>query len=439
MQVTKTATSFTHQLNRSQTVLTIGLACFFLLTISAYAASDRTANTAPAETTPTNSATQQDTIDLIVFRSDNKIGVIHPDGSGQKYLGFPHLLQRQWYGGRTVPNSGKIILSSQEYPQDPNAGFYDKAGLRFARTHLWMYDYFSESLEEIKLPSLLSPFAVTGDRILLSGEPDNDNMTKIMSCRFDGTDLRLLHDCGGYAYGTSLSPDQTHVAYHLTKNGYEIYVLDLKTNQRQLLAGDPSYLYFGTEWSPDGLWVLYQGCLHKSDPMHSRSDLYISRPDGSEQRMLTAGLLHWFGTSYGTQDNPGYGSDFPRWSPQGRWITYVRCLPGSQTAWVYQTDKTDTDHFNCAWQPDKAKGGTQICLVDINGNIRSLTCDEPSLWNWRTVWSTSGDRIVFARAAVGKPAELWIMNADGTGQQFLTRGFNDKGADFPNWITLTKN
>jgi Tol biopolymer transport system component len=173
--------------------------------------------------------------------------------------------------------------------------------------------------------------------------------------------------------------------------------------------------------------------------MHIRSDICIARSDGSEKRTLTTGQMHWFATSYGTPENHGGGSNRPQWSPRGQWITYTRCIPDSRTAWMYQTDKADTDHFNCAWRPDQAKGGTQICLIDINGSIKSLTYDEPALWNWRTVWSTSADHIVFARAAIGNPAELWIMNADGTEQRFLTRGFNDKGADFPNWITLTKN
>lgn len=85
-----------------------------------------------------------------------------------------------------------------------------------------------------------------------------------------------------------------------------------------------------------------------------------------------------------------------------------------------------------------ARDGTEICLISPQtGDVRPITHDDPPIWNWRTAWSPDSKYIVFARAAVGCPAELWIMGADGKNQRFLTRGINGKGADFPHWVQLT--
>ena len=71
------------------------------------------------------------------------------------------------------------------------------------------------------------------------------------------------------------------------------------------------------------------------------------------------------------------------------------------------------------------------------GAAKPITHDDPPTWNWRTVWSPDSKQIVFARAAVGHPADLWVMDADGRNQRFLTRGVGSKGADFPHWARLS--
>ena len=62
--------------------------------------------------------------------------------------------------------------------------------------------------------------------------------------------------------------------------------------------------------SPDGEWVLFQVCDPAADPGHDWSDIWIGRPDGSENRALTQGEAAWFAASYGPPDNPGGGSLF---------------------------------------------------------------------------------------------------------------------------------
>jgi TolB protein len=212
-------------------------------------------------------------------------------------------------------------------------------------------------------------------------------------------------------------------------------VVDLEGRHCITVAHHPDHLYFGPAWSPDGAWLVFEDCLFKEDPGHDWADLCLARPDGSELRRITQGQSQWFGTSYGGPETRGGGSELPQWSPDGRWVTYTRRLPGAQTAWVFQPQRPDTDHFNRDYHPEAARGGTEICLLDpFQGEVRRLTHSDPPVWDFRPRYSPDGRQIAFCRAAVGQPSELWLMEADGSGPRRLTCGYRGLGADHPRWI-----
>ena len=110
-------------------------------------------------------------------------------------------------------------------------------------------------------------------------------------------------------------------------------------------------------------WIIFQDCHHAKDPGHDWADLMISRPDGSELRHLTDGQSLWFAATYGSPGNHGSGSNMPIWSKDGS-ILISRRLPNSKVAWEYKKDHTDVDHFNRAYKPELARGGTEICRLD---------------------------------------------------------------------------
>ena len=392
------------------------------------------------------SGRQAQTLELIFFTSNGKIGAIHPDGTGKRVFDFSHMKQRSWQPGIAMPDGWRIIVWSQDYPKNPNATFYEKDGPKYAATHLWRYDMFDRTLEEIKIPPLIKGNGILNingilpdGRLLVMGELDGNDNTKIFTCDRDGGDMRLIHDCGGFAYGFSFSPDKRYVAFHGCKNGYEIFSLELATGKVRKLASDPDLLMFGTSFSPDSQWILYQSCEYKNDPSHDRSDLRISRPDGSETRVLDHGQRHWFGTSFGPKDDPAGGSNHGAFSPDGKSIAYTRLLPGSRTAWVHRPDREDTDHFNRDFDLSAARGGTELCLIDADGKITTLTQDTPPVWNWRPAWSPDGKHLVFTRAAAGETSSLWIIDADGKNLHKLCDGFEGKNVDFPSWRRFTKN
>ena len=360
--------------------------------------------------------------------------------SGEEtFLEFDVPNQARWQVEQFFPDGRLWALWSQEPPKNPEADFGAKDGLAFARTHLWIYDTRDESVREIVVPTLSGLSGILqGGRRVLTYCNDGGTMT-ITRSDPDGSDQEVVMSKDGYGYCVTLSPDEAHAAYHITgvreRNPYEIFVVDLETGEEVLLASDPDHLNFGPEWSPDGEWILYQRCAHVQDPGHDHSDLCIGRQDGSEHRMLTRGKSHWFATSYGSPETRGGGSNIPKWSPDGRILTYTMLLPGSRTAWQYRVDSPDRDHFNRDYRPEDARGGTNICTIDPEtGEIRTLTRDDPPIWNWRTEWSPDSREMLFSRAAVGCPSEVWVMDRGGGRRRFLTRGHQYQGADFARFV-----
>ncbi len=379
--------------------------------------------------------------DHILFCSQGRIGMINLDSGREDYLRFDVPGQAYWQPGPAFSDGERIIIWSQEPPENPKADFGAKGSIAFARSHLWVHDFGSGDLDEIKLPSLTSIAGLLPGEERVLATLNMDGRMRILTSDLDGGHQSIIDCQDGYGYGTSLSPDGTRAAYHITnvpgRNAYEIYIVDIQIRERLLLVSHPDYLNFGPQWSPDGRWILYQRCAHRQDPGHERSDICISRSDASEDRILTEGQSHWFATSYGSPRTKGGGSNMPRWSPDGRAITYTRLLPGSRTAWQYRPDRPDRDHFNRDYRPDEARGGTEICLIDPrSGGITTITRGTPLIWNWRTEWSGDSTRISFCRAAIGHPSEVWIMDADGTDEGFLTRGLDQLGADFARFCRL---
>jgi TolB protein len=263
-----------------------------------------------------------------------------------------------------------------------------------------------------------------------------DGRACFFSMDLDGTHQKqITRPEEGFPYGLSASPDGKRIAFHSAgKPTYRVFSSNVDGSGRALVAGNPDHLYFGTSWSPDGNWILYQDCTYKTDPGHQWSDICVGKPDGSENRVLTKGQTQWFATSYGNEKHHGDGSNVPQWCPDGR-ILYTRKLPGSQSAWQYQAQRPDTDHFNRDFKPEEARGGTEICLLSPkDGSVTRLTHNDPPQWDFRATCSPDGKRILFCRAKNGEFPAIWVMDADGKNQRLLTRGLDDQGADFPRWL-----
>jgi TolB protein len=252
----------------------------------------------------------------------------------------------------------------------------------------------------------------------------------------DGTDAREFTRAGeGLPYGTSLSPDGRRVAFHLASpSGYQIWTSDLEGRNRTWIAGHRDHLYFGPRWSPDGEWLAYLDCHFRQDHGHDWADVRVSRPDGSESRVLTEGQPQWFAATYGGPSRRGSGSNMLAWTRDGA-ILFSRKLPESKVPWEFQAQRKDTDHFNRDYKPELARGGAEICRLDPrDGGIHRLTRREPPVWDCRASESPDGQWIIFCRAETGRMPGIWVMGSDGSNPRRLTDGVDDHGADHPRWL-----
>ncbi len=95
----------------------------------------------------------------------------------------------------------------------------------------------------------------------------------------------------------------------------------------------------------------------------------------------------------------------------------------------------DKDNWVPTWSPDgseiafrRRRGRySQICVINADGSgQRRLTRDKD---NYAPAWSPDGSRIAFVRELVDDVGadspgrtkeEIWVMNADGSGQTSLT-------------------
>jgi TolB protein len=306
--------------------------------------------------------------DRLFFTSQRQTALVNADGGGLRYLQFDEPGQVTWQPSATFPDGRRVLLLSMERRRDgpgrPFGEYYTQTP-----THLWIHDLETGSLEEICTKDRLAPFEMPA---LLLSQSDRllvqvvrKNVGQIFSVRLDGSDPREFTRAGeGLPYGLSLSPDAKRVAFHL--------------------AG------------PEGYQV------------------FTSNTDGSDRVRVAAQSGHlYFGTS---------------WSPNGRWILYVDCLPGedpghdwadvcigradgsahrvltsgkamwfsatygdpktrgggsnvpawtrdgsilfprrlpdSKVPWEFQPRRPDVDHFNRDFKPELARGGAEICRLD---------------------------------------------------------------------------
>ena len=56
------------------------------------------------------------------------------------------------------------------------------------------------------------------------------------------------------------------------------------------------------------------------------------------------------------------------------------------------------------------------------GDVEEITDAEEGRWDYHASWSAAGDAVVFSRARVTEPPELWIASADGSGARRLSAG-----------------
>jgi Tol biopolymer transport system component len=137
----------------------------------------------------------------------------------------------------------------------------------------------------------------------------------------------------------------------------------------------------------------------------------------------------------------------PDWSSDGRKIAFVG---NGDSIWVMKADGTgrrllqsgEAGAYSPAWSPDGEKiafssysggGNPSIQIMDVaNSERESITDETEGAGNFHPGWSPDGERIVYMKqegsseAVQGIPVnEIYIIDADGSHENRLTRGAGD--------------
>jgi TolB protein len=204
----------------------------------------------------------------------------------------------------------------------------------------------------------------------------------------------------------------------------------------------------GPRWSPDGRAILFTAAppgQPRSASGWPYSDVYVMNADGSGQRNLT--------------HTPKAGESDPAWSPDGHHIAFSR-LAGPP--WVVRIVVMNADGSGkhavtqklhkigdalwtgatVGWSPDGRRiafdDHDAIYVVNADGSELRRLAQNAAFQSW----SPDGRKLIFVRLRHPKcrpardtppppscqAADLWVMNADGSGQRNLTRDGRGGGA-----------
>ena len=212
-----------------------------------------------------------------------------------------------------------------------------------------------------------------------SAAPGDDGANyEIYTVAEDGTDLRRLTNNGVEDQTPAFSPDGRWIAFTRIRNGVsQIFVMAHDgSNVRRLTSGSRGSAL--PDWSPDGRWIVFTRYFAE------QSELFKVRSAGGAPVRLTNTAAREFAAE---------------WSPDGRHIAYT------------------------VWNPSRELFG--IGTMRSGGGGRRVLVNNPraeqGYTDFNPAWSTSGDRVAFAREVRGLAIDIFTIRRDGTGLQRLTR------------------
>jgi Tol biopolymer transport system component len=222
----------------------------------------------------------------------------------------------------------------------------------------------------------ISGWTVDGKNVVFSVSA-NDTSRVFLIDR-DGGNQRILSRIPGR--NPMISPDGKSLVYMAgswTVTSLMVSAID-GSHARQI--NDGSSIAWNNHWSPDAKQIAFTG---RKDTA-SKLAVFVVNADGSNRRQVS----HIAAEEGGAQ--------WPVWSPDGRQLAFQ----------VNSRTKKNTAH---------------IWVVDVGtGEARELASHDHPYLDETPSWFPDGKRIAFQSNRTGK-MEVWVMNADGTGQRQLTR------------------
>ena len=198
----------------------------------------------------------------------------------------------------------------------------------------------------------------------------------------------------------------------------DIYVADPATGESRLVLGGPE-VDSNPSYSPDGTLIAFL-----RDAPNLMTEIYVVRPDGTDLRLVTKDPLDELDSAF--------------WAPDSRRLGVGAAIGDKNHFWLMDANGVDKPvELAAGYQPDNVafrppdgkeimfRGTTNehlgMYVMDVDtGTIRTqvapdLGTDMGQHLNFLT-YTADGSQILYQHAVSDGCCELWVMNADGTGQ-----------------------
>jgi Tol biopolymer transport system component len=309
--------------------------------------------------------------DIVFSQRGSSLYTIGVDGAGRQ------LVHEDW-DGIGLSRDGTQLMT----PAPSSDG-------RF-RPLILQADGSGEHLLQNSDPQLLlgiGDWSPDGTHLVFDGWEDIDpSRTGLYSISMDGSEVVQLTEAGSRhdfpAYAGAYSPDGDRILFFRPADNVDddgasmnLFVVDVDgTGVKKLTPSGIETILLGpsgaSDWSPDGRRVAFVGS--NGDFWQSRLHaVFIAGADGSQPERITP-----WGDVLSVQ-----------WSPNGRLLAFTK--------------------------------GRDIFTVHPDGTDRvKLTSSQDGTYSFGPMWSPDSSRLLFIRGSGQvldrQPAELWIVEADGT-------------------------
>lgn len=252
----------------------------------------------------------------------------------------------------------------------------------------------------------------------------------------DGVVSDLTQAAGGeYDLAPAWSPDGTKIAflrYTRTKDGddgydYELFVTD--SDAGTLVDFDQPAA--GFSWSPDGSAIAYSSFQGGSD-----YDIYTAAADGTGRKAIVATPISdvepgWSSTSdsiafvsHPVRDHDPGDADIYVVRSDGSGLTRLTGSPGWESGPVWSPDGTKIAYLS------EEGDESEIFVMNADGSGQVAVTDAPTNDVADPVWSPDGTKIAFGVFS-STSWDVFVVNADGTGQMAVADTPDDEtGAEW---------
>lgn len=233
---------------------------------------------------------------------------------------------------------------------------------------------------------------------------------EIYTANADGSgEAQLTWSLPGVALISDWSPDGGRIAFDSDREGdVELYTVAPDGSGLAQLTHDEFFDGF-PNWSPDGTRIAWD---HEGADYPSSQGIWIMKADGTDRRQVTTPAR-------------GFGFDTePAWSPDGEWIAFTRFKRCE-----YHEPRNPRLGFN----PTGCISAIHLVRPDGTGLVRLTSWGRTSA---SPDWSPDGESIAYHTGDAGwsAPLDIHVMRADGSGDRRLT---NNGSAFEPGKQTFT--